>query len=182
MNTNWMIALQICSRPLDNTSAVDYLQARTLPKIISNCRLKWTEPWIGQHQWNNNSCESANHLLKLEIDWKPQRVTDLIDHLHTVVRQQYVELRGSLFGRGDFQLAPQFVPHHLITQIRWNSMTNDAKDRAFKKFMVDDGKRHDKKTVTSTDGNLTVIGSPRIARKTGQRRRPKADRTAMKKM
>jgi len=33
------------------------------------------------------------------------------------------------------------------------------------------------KTVTSTDGKLTVTGSPRIARKKGQRRRPTAERS-----
>jgi len=32
-------------------------------------------------------------------------------------------------------------------------------------------------TVTSTDGQLTVRGSPRVARKTGQRKRPTAKRT-----
>ena len=31
--------------------------------------------------------------------------------------------------------------------------------------------------VTSSDGQLTVTGSPRIARKTGERRRPAAERT-----
>ena len=35
-------------------------------------------------------------------------------------------------------------------------------------------------TVTSSDGQLTVTGSPRIARKKGQRRRPVAERTSKK--
>jgi len=38
------------------------------------------------------------------------------------------------------------------------------------------GTRAQSTTITSTDGQLTVNGSPRIARKPGQRRRPAAER------
>ena len=54
-----------------NVDTIDYLQQRVLPKIAGNCRLKWAQSWLGQHQWFNNNCESANHLLKMQV----QRVT-----------------------------------------------------------------------------------------------------------
>jgi len=50
-----------------NIEAVEYLQERILPKVVNNNRLKWKEPWLGQHQWTNNNSESANHLLKLQV-------------------------------------------------------------------------------------------------------------------
>ena len=50
-----------------NVDAVDYLQERVLPKILNNNRVKWNEAWIGQHQWTNNNCESANHVLKVQV-------------------------------------------------------------------------------------------------------------------
>ena len=50
-----------------NVDTIDYLQQRVLPKIASNCRLKWAQSWLGQHQWSNNNCESANHLLKMQV-------------------------------------------------------------------------------------------------------------------
>lgn len=50
-----------------NVDAVAYLQERILPKIVANNRHKWTEQWIGHHQWSNNNAESANHLLKLQV-------------------------------------------------------------------------------------------------------------------
>ena len=34
-----------------NVDAIDYLQTRILPKVINNNRLKWSESWIGSHQW-----------------------------------------------------------------------------------------------------------------------------------
>lgn len=50
-----------------NVNVVDYLQNRIMPKIHNNCRLRWDEPWIGQQQWSNNNCESANHMLKMQV-------------------------------------------------------------------------------------------------------------------
>lgn len=50
-----------------NADVTEYLQGRVLPKIRSNNMLKWKEPWIGQRQWNNNNCESANHMLKVQV-------------------------------------------------------------------------------------------------------------------
>ena len=47
--------------------AVTYLQDRIIPKITANNRLKWSETWLGQHQWTNNNSESANSLLKLQV-------------------------------------------------------------------------------------------------------------------
>ena len=164
-----------------NIDAVDYLQDRTLPKLAGNCRLKWQEPWLGQHQWTNNNCESANHVLKMQVDWKPARITDLVDHLRDVVRMQYNELRRALCGLGEFQLAPAFS-HHVISQMRWTAMSDDARTRAVAKLTGDSGRQGVRqRTVTSSDANLTVTGSPRIARKKGQRRRPNAERCTSNK-
>jgi len=58
----------------NDIDAVSYLQERVLPKVISNNRHKWMEKWIGQHQWNNNNCESANHLLKLQVSLQQSRL------------------------------------------------------------------------------------------------------------
>lgn len=51
----------------NNVDAVLYLQDRVLQKMASNNRHKWSERWIGPLQWNNNNCESANHLLKVQV-------------------------------------------------------------------------------------------------------------------
>ena len=56
-----------------------------------------------------------------------------------MVQQQYTELRRSLAGLGDLQLTPAFAERHLLTQMRWNGMTDHAKDRAFAKLMGDTG-------------------------------------------
>jgi len=93
----------------NNVDVVDYLQQRVLPKLSGNYRLRWEQPWLGRHQWTNNNCESANHVLKMQLDWKPARITDLVEHLRDVVRLQYNELRRALCGLVEFPLAPAFT-------------------------------------------------------------------------
>jgi len=59
----------------------------------------WQEKWLGQTAWNNNNAESINHQLKLTDDWKPQRLTDLVDHLRDAVNLQYSSLRRASLGK-----------------------------------------------------------------------------------
>jgi len=105
-----------------------------------------------------------------------------VDHLRDLVRLQYVDLRRSLCGLGEFQLAAPFT-HHAVSQMRWNAMTDKMRARAFARVMSDSSGKCSQlqRTVTSSDHQLTVIGSPRIARKKGQRRRLAAERTDRRK-
>jgi len=61
-------------------------------------------------------------------------------------------------------------------------MMEEARDRALERLLKDNGARDGpvQRTVTSTDEQLTVTGSPRIARKKQQRRRQIAERTVSK--
>ena len=72
----------------------------------------WQEKWLGKSPWSNNNAESVNHQLKLATDWKSQRLTDLVAHLHDAVALQYSCLRRALFGQGDYQLAALFHQQH----------------------------------------------------------------------
>jgi len=38
----------------------------------------WSNAWLAHYVWNNNNCESVNNLLKIRVDWKPARVSDLL--------------------------------------------------------------------------------------------------------
>ena len=44
-------------------------------------------------------------------------------------------------------------------------MTEERREQLFAKLLADTGIRADRKMMTSSDGTLTVVGSPRIARK-----------------
>jgi len=50
-------------------------------------------------------------------------------------------------------------------------MSQEARDKVFTDFMMDTGKRQEQKTVTSSDGRLTVTGTQK-----NQCRRPHSER------
>jgi len=162
-----------------NLDVTEYLQDKTFPKIASNCRLMWQQTWLGRHMWNNNNCESVNHILKMVIDWKPQRVRSLVEHIRDVVRLQYSDLQRALYGQGDFQLAPLFTKHSL-SYVQWDRLGAEGRERRFGAFMGDSGVRITTNNVTSSDGQLTVQGTNGVARKGNQTQRPRGHRSHRK--
>ena len=159
----------------------NYLQDKIFPKIVSNCNLMWQEKWIGQQMWSNNNCESINHLLKVAIDWKPQRVRALVDHIRDIVRLQYNDVKRALCGQGEFQLTPLFIKHY-IPFVKWSGGSEERREQLFRAFMSDSGVRRSDNTVTSSDGQLTVQGNNKVARKCKQAQRPRGHRTGRKQV
>ena len=51
-----------------------------------------------------------------QVDWKPARVTNLVDQQRDLVCLQYVDLHQVLCGLGEFQLAAPFS-HHAVSQM-----------------------------------------------------------------
>jgi hypothetical protein len=158
----------------------DYLQQRIIPKLVNNCTLMWHESWLSKLLWSNNNCESANHLLKMKTDWKPARILDLVNHLHELVRLQYADLRRALYGHGNYELRPPFTRHRVQHSV-WLQATEARKQLMFESFLSDTGSKLTRsKVTTSKDGKLTVTSGKGVAKKNGQRKRPKSERSGPK--
>ena len=115
-----------------------YMNDRIVLKLCNNCELMWSNAWIAQYAWNNNNCESINNVLKIRLDWKPARVSDLVDHLQELVHLQDSDIRRALSGQGNYPLATAFS-RHCILFTRWTSMTEQTCDALFSAFMADNG-------------------------------------------
>ena len=76
--------------------------------------------------WTNNACESLNAVLKLDIDWKPQKIPDLIETLCKAVTFQINGLKASLSGSGVYSLAPGYG-HYLVPSVVWRSKSRGRK-------------------------------------------------------
>ena len=112
--------------------------------------------------WTNN-CEAINHLLKLETNWKPEKVPDLIEKIYRIVQLQYADIHRELHGQGTFQLAPH-VQHLQVAQINWTVKTEDEKNKLFKDFMSYRSRKRPAQ-MTTTDGKLTITSTRRLAKK-----------------
>jgi hypothetical protein len=104
------------------------------------------------------------------------KLPDLIEKLYSIVKLQYADMRRALHGHGNFELIPKLnylvLPHNV-----WCQKSESEKNSHFQKFMSTNAARKKTKTVTSTDGKLDIPGTRAVAKKPGQRKRVRAERT-----
>ena len=112
-----------------------------------------------------------NHVQKQATDWKKKTLTEIVESIEDVLDGQFKELRAAMIGTGEFRLAETHKQFRL-SKTEWD--TNDARQRNRAYFRFRNFMPKQKKLVTSTDGQCTVV-SPRILGKKPKQnvRRPK---------
>ena len=158
---------------------VNYFKTKLVPLLKQHVFLPNKENNFVPLNWKNNSCESMNHILKLTCNWKPQKLLDLINKIYQIVQSQYSDVRRALYENGNYQLSNKFVKYRL-SYMDWKSKTSEEKETIFKKFMKVcdfEKKENDKSYIFSTDGEVKIPKTPTTARKPGQRKRIRNDKT-----
>ena len=152
-----------------------YISEKVTRKIKNNVEVRQRACGV-EKLWTNNNSESANHMLKLKLEWKPAHLLDLVHHLHDLVKLQYADLQAALYGQGNYILASPFS-RHIMHFAEWANASEAKRQLKFQAFLNDNGHNSLSRTVTSTDGQLTLYASPKIATKPNQRRRARPCRT-----
>ena len=49
-----------------------------------------------------------NHRFKISTDWKPQRLPELVNTIHDIVRLHFADLKRALFAQGNNELECAF--------------------------------------------------------------------------
>jgi hypothetical protein len=132
-------------------------------------------------QWKNNNCEAMNHILKLNQDWKPEKLPELVHKIHKEIKLQESLVNGALHGHGDFELSSP-LSHLQCSKITSQSKSEKEKAVELQKFLSH-GHKCPKKTefTTSTDGEQTIPKTAACARKPGQRKRARNKKTLTNK-
>ena len=81
-----------------------------------------------------------------------------------------VRIHESLFGQGNYELECAFQ-HLYVPHTAWTSNTTTEKEKVFARFLKN--RNLSTKLVQSSDGKLTLLSVKCLARKPGQRHRPK---------
>ena len=127
--------------------------------------------------WRNNHCESINHILKLNLNWKPAKIPDLIKMLEKEVSLQASLTRGALFGTGNFELFSE-VACLRVRQSVWQQNKDCEKQMLYRKSLSFGSRNPCPTTLTSTDGNFVIPRTKSVARKPGQsKKRVRVDKT-----
>lgn len=124
--------------------------------------------------WTNNNCESLNHILKLTIDWKPQKLPELIEKICNVSTLQMLDLRRALHGEGNYIISSN-LDKYLVPKEVWDQKTKDEKRDYLWCFISrkpynENTKMYDKNKIFSIPKTFG------IAKKPYQRKRPRSER------
>ena len=156
-----------CSQGKDEV--YNYLDKLT--KILEKHVFKKTE----EPAWTNNNCESINFVIKSFLDWKIVRPTFLIKSLEKIVNTQINDIFRAFIGEGEYYVKEHFGCK-LFERETWMELSDDEKIKKvitqikmFKKMSSDE--------ITSKDGKLVIKNHPLVAKKPGQRVRPKVCKT-----
>jgi hypothetical protein len=149
---------------------VDYFKKRLRPAINKHVTARNTKSTVC---WNNNNCESINHILKLTCNWTPQRLPELVRKLEAIVRGQMQEVRRAVHGQGDFVLAPHYNKFSL-QDMQWKILSDEQKANHMERlYKHQPTAQHKSEIVISADGKLKVPNGQRLAKKPGQAKRPR---------
>ena len=129
--------------------------------------------------WTNNNSESMNHQMKISVDWKSQKVPDLIIALHAEINLQMLNIRRCLHGLGDYVLLPRFRKRFYIPEATWRTKSEEEKINHFKKFLKSTlTKEPELEIIHATGTEYHIPKVPSLAKKPGQRKRVRSERTA----
>jgi hypothetical protein len=71
-----------------------------------------------------------NYRFKISTDWKPQRLPELVNTIHDIVRLHFADLKRALLGQGSYELECAF--QHLYVPHR---KTTTEKEKIFARFL-----------------------------------------------
>jgi hypothetical protein len=154
---------------------IPYFESRVLPIMKENMLVSVEKRGTVGLQWMNNDCESANHILKLAVDWRPKSLTELINILHDVVRGHYKDLERSLIGQGQYTLCPEYERFKMHAS-SYCAKTQEQRRKHFHRFLKC-VKSPVAATVTSTNGQLSVRQSKQGGKKPNQVKRKRCAKT-----
>ena len=148
---------------------VDYFNSKLKTRMLEHV-IRPSRQGTNTRLWTNSNGESMNHRFKISTDWKPQRLPELVNTIHDIVRLHFANLKRALFGQGNYELECAFQ-HLYVPHTVWTSKTTTEKEKIFARFLKN--RNLNAKMIQSSDGKLTVPNVKRLARKPGQRHRPK---------
>jgi len=130
----------------------------------------------GRSFWTNNNCESMNHVLKVDVNWRPAQLPHLVDLLRSRVTSQYLEADRAMCQLGDFALRPAYSKYRMSAD-EWRGKSSEQQQKAARACFRLPGLA----TTTSRDGGLTIPTTPGGGKKPHQVKRPRNERTTSRK-
>ena len=100
--------------------------------------------------WTDNNCESLNHILKLDVNWKVKSAPDLINMLHEMTMLHFKDFKRALYGEGNYRLHGKYAKYS-VPRRQWKSLISVDREAKFTDFVKNKKcVKEDKNYVKST--------------------------------
>ena len=103
-------------------------------------------------QFTTNACETANSMLKNQVNYKRSDMINFLRKLNELISEQEREIERAIIGRGKYELRPQYQSFH-VPETKWFAMSTLQREQHLKKFA--DASVSD----VSSPGDLTLTTS-----------------------
>ena len=100
-----------------------YLKDRLKQYVFEPCR----EDSV-RKKWTNKNAESINNILKLAVDWKPQRARELIEKIYSVTELHFLDYRSALHDDGNYRLT-KANSQYRVADALWRCKSEAQKKR-----------------------------------------------------
>ena len=129
------------------------------------------------NNWMNNNCESLNHIMKFDANWKVKNSPELMRMLHEMTLLHFKDFRGALYGTGNYRLFDKYRKHKIPRNV-WKKLSEDDRQERFSDFVQNKirSKGEQQDYVVSTYSNFRVPAL-NMAKKPGQKSRLKSSKT-----
>ena len=98
----------------------------TLPEVRVKAGL--VDPSIA---FTTNASESLNNVIKMEVEWKKNKLPSLIEHLKSITERQTAELERAVIQRGEWTFKGEYR-RLVISEAQWFSLSTAAKKKHMK--------------------------------------------------
>ena len=154
---------------------ISYFDTRVVPMAKTNLEIEIkTKLPVLSDKWTNNNAESINHVVKAKVEWKPQALYQLIEHLYELVRTQEVSVERAIIGEGDFELGSEFV-NHQVSETAWIRKTPHQREAHLAKFYR--RTKMSTRNIISSNNQLVVKKPLNGGKKPNQVKRKRATKT-----
>ena len=83
--------------------------------------------------FTTNACETANCMLKNEVNYKKNDMIHFLQKFNNQVREQGREVERAIIGHGKYELKPQYQSFH-VPETKWFAMSTIQREQHLKKF------------------------------------------------
>lgn len=100
-----------------------------LPKVRAKAGIRNPD-----RKFTTNASEALNHVIKLEVSWKENKLPVLINRLESISSRHSAELRKAVVERGEWHFTSQYR-HLQIPEASWFQMASGLKERHMRKVL-----------------------------------------------